>query len=101
MAIATEPIVLTVLCGPDERGWVRARVPECPELVTCGRDRDEARTMVGDALRQLLLSRTVSVETAGSGNREQRETLVVTIAAGPSPVGRSADSRQNASPTAP
>jgi predicted RNase H-like HicB family nuclease len=85
MAMTTEPIVLTVLYEPDERGWVRARVPECPEIVTCARDRDEARAMVGDALRELFLSRTVSAEAAGRGDSAQGETLVVTIAAGPSP----------------
>jgi hypothetical protein len=85
MAMTTEPIVLTVLYEPDERGLVRARVAQCPAVVTCGRDRDEARAMVADALRELFLSRTVSAEAAGRADRAQAETLVVTIAAGPSP----------------
>jgi hypothetical protein len=85
MATTTEPIVLTVLYERDERGWVRARVSECPAIVTCGRDRDEARAMAADALRELLLSHTVSRDVLRPGNGADHETLVVTIAPEPLP----------------
>lgn len=39
---------------PDEEGWIVARVVEVPGAVSQGRDREEARENVIDALRLML-----------------------------------------------
>ncbi len=39
-----------------EDGWVMATVPELPGAVTQGRTRDEARTMIREAVELLLRS---------------------------------------------
>jgi predicted RNase H-like HicB family nuclease len=37
-----------------EDGWIMATVPELPGAITQGRDMDEAREMIRDAIRELL-----------------------------------------------
>ena len=39
---------------PIEDGWIMAQVPELPGAVTQGRDRDEAREMIQEAVELLL-----------------------------------------------
>lgn len=46
----------TVIYERIEDDWVMATVPELPGVVTEGRDVDEARTMVRDAIEMLLES---------------------------------------------
>ena len=78
MAVTVEPIRLAVRYTTVEDGWVQAEVPGCPGLITCGRDRDEARAMACDALRELIrwLAQPHPV-TEADANDEQ---LVVTVA---------------------
>lgn len=45
-----------VLYTPVEDGWIMATVPELPGAVTQGRDLDEARTMIQEAVELLLQS---------------------------------------------
>jgi predicted RNase H-like HicB family nuclease len=46
----------TVLYTPIEDGWIMARVPELPGAVTQGRDLNEAREMIQEAVELLLQS---------------------------------------------
>lgn len=45
---------LTIKYEPGEDGWVIASIPQIPGAVSQGRNRDEARQMVLDALTTLL-----------------------------------------------
>jgi len=46
----------TVFYTPIEDGWIMAQVPELPGAVTQGRDMDEAREMIQEAIELLLQS---------------------------------------------
>ena len=46
----------TVIYTPIEDGWIMAKVPELPGAVTQGRDMDEAREMIQEAIELLLQS---------------------------------------------
>jgi predicted RNase H-like HicB family nuclease len=46
----------TVVYTPIEDGWIMAQVPELPGAVTQGRDMDEAREMIQEAVELLLQS---------------------------------------------
>lgn len=46
----------TVVYTPIEDGWIMAQVPELPGAVTQGRDLNEAREMIQDAVELLLQS---------------------------------------------
>jgi predicted RNase H-like HicB family nuclease len=45
-----------VVYTPIEDGWFMAQVPELPGAVTQGRDMDEARAMIQEAVEFLLQS---------------------------------------------
>jgi predicted RNase H-like HicB family nuclease len=55
---------------PDEEGWIVARVVEVPGAVSQGRDREEARENVIDALR-LMLSPDDDNASVAAGRSEQ------------------------------
>ncbi len=58
----------TVVYQPVEDGWIMATVPELPGAVTQGRDIDEARSMIKDAVETLLKSyRDHATKTAADG----------------------------------
>jgi predicted RNase H-like HicB family nuclease len=46
----------TVIYTPIEDGWFMAQVPELPGAVTQGRNMDEAREMIQEAVELLLQS---------------------------------------------
>ncbi len=50
----SEALELTVVFEDAGEGWVMARVPELPGVITQGRDRDEARRMARSAVRDWL-----------------------------------------------
>jgi len=52
---------------------VQARIEGIPEVITAGRDKDEARTLVLDALREYLLS------IRGNGDAVDRELIALSI----------------------
>lgn len=56
--------------GPDEDGWIVAKVLEVPGAMSQGRDREEARENVLDALRTVLTPDT-ELEGAPAGDIEQ------------------------------
>ena len=47
----------TAVYEPAEDGWVYAHVPELPEVHTQGRDLDDARAMVEDAIQLVIADR--------------------------------------------
>jgi predicted RNase H-like HicB family nuclease len=62
-----------------EDGWVMAQVPELPGAVTQGRDMDEARSMIQEAVELLLQSyRDNAAKVAPTG--AVWETLTVDVA---------------------
>lgn len=62
--------------GPDEEGWVLARVLEVPGAVSQGRTRAEARENVIDALQTVL---TPDHELDGGPATGDRESLVLSL----------------------
>lgn len=52
-----ESLKFTAVFEQAEDGWVYAHVPELPEVHTQGRDLDEARTMVEDAIQLVIADR--------------------------------------------
>ncbi len=73
------PLTLTALYEPVEGGWVQARVRELPAVITAAPTRDQARTMLEDAVREYLL--TLLDEEAGDQTPvdSDREQLAVII----------------------
>jgi hypothetical protein len=67
------PISIAIVYGPVEDGWVQARIEGIPEVITAGRDKDEARTLVLDALREYLLS------IRGNGDAVDRELIDLSV----------------------
>jgi predicted RNase H-like HicB family nuclease len=58
----------SVIYTPIEDGWVMATVPELPGAVTQGRDMEEARSMIREAVELLLESyRENAAKDAPSG----------------------------------
>jgi len=75
----SEPITLTAVYEPDENGWVQAHLLEWPAVVTCGRTLEEAREMLRDAFREMVLSYTEAGEKPPLGAHVTREPLELTI----------------------
>jgi predicted RNase H-like HicB family nuclease len=69
----SDQISLSIVYEPVEDGWVQARIEGIPEVITAGRDKDEARTLVLDALREYLLS------IRGNGDAVDRELIALSI----------------------
>ena len=72
----SEPLRLTIVYEPGDDGWIVASIPEVKGVHSQGRNRDEGRENVIDALRLML-----SPEPAEAGDSRDREQLHVTIAA--------------------
>jgi predicted RNase H-like HicB family nuclease len=73
----SETVRLTVRFEDAGEGWVMATIPEVPGAISQGRDRDEARENVIDALRVVL---TPDEQLAGADLGENAEPLELTIA---------------------
>lgn len=52
----SDALHLTVVYEDAGEGWIMASIPELPGVLTQGRTREEARFMVRDALREMLLA---------------------------------------------
>ena len=63
--------------GPDDGGWIVARVLEVPGAISQGRSREEARENVVDALRTVL---TPDEELEGRHGASDREHLHFVVA---------------------
>jgi hypothetical protein len=62
------PIELSIVYEPVENGWVQARIAELPPVISAGPNRERARELVLDALREYLLS--LRDEPVRGGDRE-------------------------------
>lgn len=78
--MTTEALNLTALFETVENGWVQARVPEIPGVITAAPTHEEAREMLLDAVREYLLSLLSSPLSAASSSAAQ-ESLTVTLSA--------------------
>jgi predicted RNase H-like HicB family nuclease len=58
----------SVLYQPIEDGWVMATVPELPGAVTQGKDLNEARAMIKEAIELLLQSYRENAAKDAPGN---------------------------------
>ncbi len=56
----------SVVYTPIEDGWIMAQVPELPSAVTQGRDMDEAREMIQEAVELVLQSYRENAAKYGS-----------------------------------
>ncbi len=72
----------TVVCQTVEDGWIMATVPELPGAISQGRDLEEARMMIKDAVELLLDSYRENAAHVLSDNAVW-ETLTVDLAATP------------------
>ena len=66
---------LTILYEDGDDGWIVASIPAVPGVLSQGRDRDEARENVLDALALML-----SPEPVEAGDERKRELLHLTVA---------------------
>lgn len=76
----SERIKLTAVFEPDEDGWIQARILEIPGVVTCGKTIEEARFMLRDALKEVLLSYMEEGAPAPLPAEAQSEPLEVIVA---------------------
>jgi predicted RNase H-like HicB family nuclease len=67
--LAPRSIPLSIVYEPVEKGWIQARIEGIPAVITTGRSREEARSLVLDALREYLLS------LRGNGEAVERELV--------------------------
>ena len=67
-----------VLYQEVEDGWIMASVPDLPGAVTQGRDRDEARMMIREAVELLLENYRAHAVQDASGHA-QWETMLVEV----------------------
>ena len=78
----SEPLAmrLTVVYEEIEDGWVMATIPEFPAAMSQGRNRQEARENVRDALRELLLSYADEGQVPSPAAGSEQEPLELLIA---------------------
>jgi predicted RNase H-like HicB family nuclease len=72
--VSVEEFTLTVVYESVDEDWVQARIAEMPAVITVGHDKDEARVLVVDALREYLIANAAEMATTPG---EQREELTV------------------------
>ena len=65
---------LTILYEDGDDGWIIASIPAVPGVLSQGRDRDEARANVLDALALMI-----SPEPVEAGDERERELLHLTV----------------------
>jgi hypothetical protein len=68
-------ISISIVYEPGEDGWVQARIEGIPEVITAASSKDEARTLVLDALREYLLS------IRANGDALDRELVDLSVSA--------------------
>lgn len=74
-----ERFELTAVFEPDEDGWIFAYIEEMPGVFTCGRTREEATSLLPDALREYLLAIGQSQQPHDEGPAAERVPLAVTF----------------------
>ena len=66
--MSTQRREYTVVYEEIEDGWVMARVPELPGAVTQGKDREETREMIKEAVELLLESYRANAASTTAGS---------------------------------
>jgi hypothetical protein len=62
----SDPLQLTIMYERAERGWTTATIPAVPGTISAGRNRQQARDNVLDALRLMLSTPPGAVERGGA-----------------------------------
>jgi antitoxin HicB len=70
-----------VVLEPEEEGGFTVRVPSLPEIVTFGKDEDEALAMAEDAIRLVLEDCLARGEPIPSNGPPRVREVTVTLAA--------------------
>jgi antitoxin HicB len=70
-----------VVLEPEEEGGFTVRVPALPEIVTYGKDEQEALAMAKDAIRLVLEDLTARGEDIPAGSTPHIREVTVTLAA--------------------
>jgi antitoxin HicB len=70
-----------VVLEPEEEGGFTVRVPAFPEIVTYGKDEDEALAMAQDAIRLVIEDSVARGEPLPSGEPSRIREVTVTLAA--------------------
>jgi antitoxin HicB len=70
-----------VVLEPDEEGGFTVRVPAFPEIVTYGKDEDEALAMAEDAIRLVIADSVARGEPMPNGEPPRIRQITVTLAA--------------------
>jgi antitoxin HicB len=71
----------TVVLQPEEEGGFTVRVPSLPEIVTFGKDEDEALAMAEDAIRLVLEDCAARGEPIPEGRSARiREVTIALVA---------------------
>lgn len=76
----SEPVRLTVVFQDGGDGWIMASIPELPGVVSQGRTKEEARFMVRDALREMILANLDAGEPSPIPAGTDAESLELIIA---------------------
>ena len=71
----------TVVLEPEEEGGFTVRVPSIPEIVTYGKDEQEALAMAEDAIRLVLEDSAARGEALPPGEPPRIREVTVTLAA--------------------
>jgi hypothetical protein len=77
----SEKLTLTAIYEQVEDGWVQVRLLELPEVITVAPDRDQARDLLLDALREYLLSLAQDTHVPAVSDRAYKEQVEFQIAA--------------------
>lgn len=70
--MAVSELSYTAVYEQVENGWTQARIVEVPGVITAGTNRDEARELLRDALREYLASFMESDPIAAETGDQER-----------------------------
>lgn len=76
-----EKRTFAVVLQPEEEGGFTVRVPSIPEIVTYGKDEQEALAMAEDAIRLVLADSAARGEPLPAGASPRIREVTVTFAA--------------------
>lgn len=78
MAVAA-PLSLTAIYEPVENDWVQARVKELPGVITAAPTLEQAREMLGDAVREYLLAQLEEGDASGPLGRSEQVRVTIDL----------------------
>lgn len=76
-----EKRTFAVVLEPEQEGGFTVRVPAIPEIVTYGKDEQEALAMAEDAIRLVIADCAAHGEPIPSGEQPRIREVTVTLAA--------------------